>query len=378
MFPAGMRRRWWLFRFFDLIARKTPIPISRKGLVVVRMDGIGDMVLFRTSLDHYADVFGVDRSQITIIGCESWEAIAGEVFRDYRTLIINEHSFARRPLYRFWISLKVRALNPAISVCDSYMRRVLMADSLVWILGAPRAISSLPFINERTRDEYMYYLSQVEQIVQTGHYPTHEVERHYNFLSAVAGREIKPEAPRISWRQTKPPESFIPAGIPYAVLNPGCNEYGRRWPLVKYQQLAKKIVDRGLKVIFVGGHDEHLGEINKCDGDVIDLIGKTDLPQLLDLINHAQLVVSNDTGPAHLSIALQTPTLVVVGGGHFGCFMPYPPSIKPDHARFVYHKMDCYHCFWDCPKRASKYDFTPCIEAIEINQVWEVADQLLS
>ena len=104
MFPAGMRRRWWLFRFFDLIARSIPIPMSRKGLVVVRMDGIGDMVLFRTSFDHYADVFGVDKSEITILGCESWAPIAGEVFRDYRTLIINEHNFARRPFYRFWVS----------------------------------------------------------------------------------------------------------------------------------------------------------------------------------------------------------------------------------------------------------------------------------
>ena len=101
MFPAGMRRRWWLFRFFDLIAKKIPMPWPRRGLVVVRMDGIGDMVLFRTSLEHYAEVFGIEMSQITIIGCESWGAIAGEVFCDYRTLIINEHNFARNPFYRF-------------------------------------------------------------------------------------------------------------------------------------------------------------------------------------------------------------------------------------------------------------------------------------
>ena len=378
MFPAGMRRRWWLFRFFDLIAKKIPMPWPRKGLVVVRMDGIGDMVLFRTSLDHYTEVFGVEMSEITIIGCESWGAIAAEVFPNFRTLIINEHNFARRPLYRFWVSLKVRALNPAISVCDSYMRRVLMADSLVWILGASRTVSSLPFINERTRDEYMYYLSQVEEVVQTGHYPLHEVERHYNFLSSIAGSKINPVAPKISWRQTKPSKHLVGCNTQYAVLNPGCNEYGRRWPLEKYQQLAQKIVDRGLKVIFIGGQDERLGKINKRGGKVIDLIGKTDLPQLLDLINHAKLVVSNDTGPAHLSIALQTPTLVVVGGGHFGCFVPYPQSINPDHARFVYHKMDCYHCFWNCPKRESKYDVFPCIEAVEISRVWEAADQLLS
>ena len=58
MFPSGMRRRWWLFRVFDLIVRCLPVLQKRKRLLVIRMDGIGDMVLFRSALDQYADVFG--------------------------------------------------------------------------------------------------------------------------------------------------------------------------------------------------------------------------------------------------------------------------------------------------------------------------------
>ena len=375
MFPAGMRRRWWLFRFFDLIAKHIPVFRFRRGVLVVRMDGIGDMVLFRTSLDHYAEVFGVEKSEITVLGCESWGSITGEVFEGYKILIINEHSFARWPLYRFWVSLKVRAINPAISVCDSYLRRALMADSLIWISGAPRTVSSLPFISENTRAEYQYYLSQTDEIIPTGDYPTHEVVRHFNFLSSIAGRQIKPEVPRISWRETLPLEHV--AGRDYVVLNPGSNEFGRRWPLSKYQELAQKLAAKGLLVVFVGGKSEHPGTIDKGAGRVIDLIGKTSLEQLLDLMNHARLVVSNDTGPAHLSIALGTPTLVVIGGGHFGCFVPYPEEIRPDHARFVYHRMDCYHCFWNCPKRATKFDVFPCVEAIQIDKVWSAAQQLL-
>ncbi len=372
-----MRRRWWAFRLFDLIAKNMPVLRRRRGLLVVRMDGIGDMVLFRISLDHYAEVFGIDKSDITVLGCESWGAITEEVFRDYKVFTINEHSFARWSLYRFWISLRVRAINPEISVCDSYLRRAMMADSLNWVAGAKRTVSSLPFIGERTRAEYLYYMSQVDQVVSTGDYPTHEVVRHYNFLSTIAGREIKPEAPKISWRDTRPPEEFIPANTPYAVLNPGSNEYGRRWPLSKYRELAEKLATKDLHVIFVGGRGEHPGDINTTNARIIDLIGKTNLPQLLDLMNHADLVVSNDTGPAHLSIALGTPSVVIVGGGHFGCFVPYPEGVCPDNARFVYHRMDCYHCFWNCPKRASKFEVFPCVEAVETHEVWDVAEQLL-
>ena len=150
-FPAGMRRRWWLFRLFDLTARHWPVAKARRGVLVVRMDGIGDMVLFRRSLDHYAEAFGVEPAEITVLGCESWAELADEVFAGYRVIAINEHAFAKRPFYRFRVSLRVRRLAPAVTVCDSYMRRALMADSLVWVSGAPRCVVSVPYISERTR-----------------------------------------------------------------------------------------------------------------------------------------------------------------------------------------------------------------------------------
>ena len=189
-FPSGMRRRWWLFRALDLIARHWPVPKVRRGLLVVRMDGIGDMVLFRGSLDHYAEAFGVDKSDIIVLGCASWGPVADRIFEGYRVRVINEHAFARRPLYRFRISLWVRRLAPAIVVCDSYFRRALMADSLVWVCAAPRAIVSLPYVNERTRSEYTWYLSQVERVIDTGAYPTHQTIRHACFVSALLGRTV--------------------------------------------------------------------------------------------------------------------------------------------------------------------------------------------
>ncbi len=376
-FPAGMRRRWWLFRALDMIARHFPVFKAPSGVLVVRMDGIGDMVLFRTCLDHYAQALGVEQSKITVLGCESWDSIAGEVFQGYRVITINEHAFAKQPLYRFRISRMVRGLNPAVTICDSYLRRAMMADSLVWVSAAPRIISSLPYIGERNRQEFLYYLSQTDQVIDTGDYPTHEIERHYSFLSQLAGRKIIPEAPHINWRDDAPPADRLQAGPAYAVINPGSNEYGRRWPLSKYNEIARRLRARGLRAVFVGGRAERPGDIDTNDTGIIDLIGRTSLPELLDIMNHAALVVSNDTGPAHLSIALGTPTLVIVGGGHFGCFVPYPESVRPAHARFVYKEMACYHCFWNCPKRENKFQVFPCVAAVEVNKVWAEIEQLL-
>ena len=380
--PAGMRRRWWMFRPLDLIARHWPVFKKRRGVLVVRMDGIGDMVLFRRTLDHYADAFGVDKSDITVLGCKSWSNLADDVFQGYRVYAIDEHAYARRPLYRFKISLWVRGLAPAIAVSDSYMRRALMADSLVWVSSASRTVSSRPYVSERTRSEFSYYLSQVDEIIDTGPYPTHEIIRHFRFISAVTGATIPPEAPQITWRDQAPP---IDAGAPYVVLNPGSNEPGRRWPLAGYAALAKTMRERGFRVVFVGRVEERSGheEIEQAIRDagetqgIIDMTGKTNLPELLDLMKHASLVVSNDTGPAHLSIALGRPTVVIVGGGHFGSFVPYPQEVTPANTRFVFQEMECYHCFWRCHRRANKYQIFPCIGSIDEDRVWRACEELL-
>ncbi len=381
--PAGMRRRWWMFRPLDLIARHWPVFKKRRGVLVVRMEGIGDMVLFRRALDHYAEIFSVGKSDITVLGCESWGRLAAEVFPGYKVHAIDEHAFARRPFYRFRVSLWVRGLAPDVVVCDSYMRRALMADSLAWVSAATRVVSSLPYVSERTRSEFNYYLSQADEIIDTGPYPTHEVIRHFRFISALAGRRIAPEVPRIPWRDTPPPlDGWDFAGTPYAVLNPGSNEPGRRWPTAGYAALTGKLLRRGLRVVFVGrpdeqGDDNTIADLAREQG-VTDLTGKTSLAQLIDLMAQAALVISNDTGPAHLAIALERATVVIVGGGHFGSFVPYPDEVTPASARFVFQEMECYHCFWRCHKRADKYQLFPCIGAIGEDQVWAACEDLLS
>jgi len=253
----------------------------------------------------------------------------------------------------------------------------MMADSLVWMANAPKSISSLPFINEPTRTEFTYYLSQVDQVIDTGPYPTHEILRHYRFLSECAGKEIAPKPPKISWRDQAPP---LPGSQPYVVLNPGSNEYGRRWPFESYLNIAERLIVADYRVVIVGGPGERAGDHRERFGEddrIVDLIGKTTVPELLDILKSAACVISNDTGPAHLSIALETPTVVIVGGGHFGSFVPYPEDVCPPFVKFAFEEMSCYHCFWRCPKRATKFDVFPCVGAVDVGAVWQQAKELL-
>ncbi|MBF0324183.1 MAG: glycosyltransferase family 9 protein [Alphaproteobacteria bacterium] len=376
LFPRGMRRRWWLFRPIDALVALTPAPKVRKGVVVVRMDGIGDMVMYRRALEHLPALLGVAKSDITVLGCHSWKGLGPEVFAGFNLVTIDEHAFEKKWWYRAKIALWVRRQGFQTAICDMFMRKVLTADSLVWMSRAPQRIVCQPFITDRTRAEYGWYLDRATRVIDTGPYPTHEGLRHFTFLSELAGRTMVPEVPAIPWRDQAPK---LPEGGPYVVMNFGSNEPGRRWPFGQFLDVAKRCLDAGLRVVFVGAGQEAFAKplIARLDHPgVIDTIGALKLGELVDVLKHAACVVTNDTGPGHLALGVGAPTILIAGGGHFGCFVPYPDEISPPNTRFLAHEMECYHCLWRCPKRASDQDAFPCVAEVTPDRVWQAVEEL--
>src|SRR5579872_2207759 len=114
--PRRRPRRWFLFRAFDLLARLWPVPGERRGVLVVRIDGIGDMVLFHPAFAHYAAGLGVAPDEITILGCQSWAALAPAFFPGVKFYAIDEHAYDRSPFYRLKVSLWVRRQNFAVAL----------------------------------------------------------------------------------------------------------------------------------------------------------------------------------------------------------------------------------------------------------------------
>src|SRR5262249_11993196 len=144
-------RRWFLFRPLDFIARYWPIHRTRRGALVIRIDGIGDMVLFHGAFQHYAAALGLDPREITILGCRSWATLAPAFFPGVRFVAIDEHAYDRDPLYRFKISLWVRRQGFATVLLDSFMRKPLVADALVDVAGAPQRVVTKPYLSPKTQ-----------------------------------------------------------------------------------------------------------------------------------------------------------------------------------------------------------------------------------
>lgn len=97
-----------------------------------------------------------------------------------------------------------------------------------------------------------------------------------------------------------------------AVLLPGTNWPTKRWPAVHFAALVGPLRERyGLACVVAGGPgDRPLGE--QIPG-ALNLAGQTTLKQLVAVLERADLVIANDTGPMHVAAALGRPLVTLFG-----------------------------------------------------------------
>ncbi len=161
-------------------------------------------------------------------------------------------------------------------------------------------------------------------------------------------------------------------GHPLIALCPGSiNSRAKRWPADRYALLADRLIaELGADVLLIGSGDEFAVSLEvsqRMEHEPIVLTGKTDLAQAAAVLNDADLLVTNDTGPAHLAAALGRPTLVIFGPTNPLTTRPLSPS-----AEIVRQAPDCAPCMLrDCP-----IDHR-CMTAITPDEVFERAAAML-
>jgi heptosyltransferase-2 len=97
--------------------------------------------------------------------------------------------------------------------------------------------------------------------------------------------------------------------------------------------------------------------------DPIVLTGKTAVGEMISLISVADVLVTNDTGPAHIGAAMGTPTLVIFGPTNPLTTFPMSP-----HAQIIREPPDCAPCMLrDCP-----IDHR-CMTALSVDSVFKKA-----
>jgi heptosyltransferase I len=100
------------------------------------------------------------------------------------------------------------------------------------------------------------------------------------------------------------------------LINPGAGWATKLWPPDRYALLASRIEEElGLPVVFTFGPDEKpvLEQISKCMGDRPVRSFPTSILELAALCRQSRLMIAGDTGPLHLAVAMETPTVAILG-----------------------------------------------------------------
>ena len=141
----------------------------------------------------------------------------------------------------------------------------------------------------------------------------------------------------------------IDTNIPWVVIHPGASAPSRRYPAEGYAQVARTLVRRyGWQVVFSGsaGEMELIEHIRLLMGAPShSAVGRLDLPALCALVDVAPLLISNNTGPAHIAAAVGTPVVDLYALTNLQ-HMPWMVE-----SRVLYHDVPCKHCYKSiCPQ----------------------------
>jgi heptosyltransferase-2 len=187
----------------------------------------------------------------------------------------------------------------------------------------------------------------------------------YLHLAASLGSNPEPLAPRISVTEeeirsfrTRLLKGNDAGSETFFGLNPGA-EYGpaKRWPKERFIEAAialqKETNCRWL--IFGGKSDVELGEeiaagvrLGTASDRITNLAGKTSLRELCIALKLCRVLVTNDTGPAHVAAAVGTSVVIPFGSTSPGLTSPGSPQTVP--GRFLISPTPCSPCFVrECP-----------------------------
>lgn len=204
----------------------------------------------------------------------------------------------------------------------------------------------------------------------------------YYYLNLLSGLGLKTDPPHelnlpLSPRVEKESASLLSSlnmnpDKPMVAFHPGAH-YGpsKRWPPSRFAHLARLLQEKHqANILFLGSS----GEISICDSIIsslrvkpFHLCGKTTLFQLAGILNRADVVVANDSGPMHMANALKTPLVSLFGPTDPLRTGPFQPP-----STVLQKKVSC----WPCSYRECPFDHR-CMKDISPQEVLQACEKYL-
>ncbi|HEU5347763.1 MAG TPA: lipopolysaccharide heptosyltransferase II [Ktedonobacterales bacterium] len=333
-----------------------------RRILVVRVDLLGDTVLTMPAIAALRR--GYPKARIDILVQQSTaDVLAGE--RDIAHVIIyNPQAYRRKGGWRLALGLLWRLRRARYDIAISISGDI--GSILTRLSGAKRTIGY-------AGEAYPYMLTDP---VPGRRYAVAQHETRYVLtLARAAGGIVEAEdvRPQLHVIPKERQEMAAMIGLARAKLGHGGpiiamhagarNGQAKRWPTRHFAMLADQLAEELDALVVVTGAPNEASlarDITRyARYPLLNVSGKTSLPQLVALLAESDVLVTGDSGPMHIACAVETPVVVMHG--------PTDPTLSgptaPD-AIILRHKLWCSPCYDASATAECRFGNPICMKAI--------------
>lgn len=282
-----------------------------KRVLAVRTDNLGDVLMTTPALAAIAE--SQPDVEITLLGSDSAAAMRAHLpmLRDVMTARVpwvrHEGLQAAQDDLALVARIAQRQFDAAVifTVCT---QSALPAATICRLAGIPLRLAH---VRENPYELLTDWVPESDLDIAAAR---HEVRRQLDLVAKVGWR-TQDERLRFALRDEdveRVRKLLGPADMPETVVvHVGASAPSRRWPAERFGQAAEQIARAsGARIVFTGSAAE-AALIDTAQAQMtvptMSMAGRLSLGELGALIARADLVLTNNSGPAHLAAALGTP-----------------------------------------------------------------------
>jgi len=310
--------------------------LKQKTLLLVRLDAIGDYVLFRNFIEVLRNSKKYKDYRITLCGNVLWKDIA-ENFDDQfvdEFIWIDRERIVKNLSYRKNVLEKIKRAGFEIAIQPTYSREFMLGDAIIRVSCAKERIGSDGDLSNITRFQKKVSDKYYTKLVSISPDCAFEFYKNKNFFSIFLNKSIILKCPAFNVDEIK---INLDKCI---VIMPGAGAKFRQWRCENFAGVANYVIKKyGIKKIFIAGGNQDVvlakrisQLIDNKDVDIVITAGKQTLGEFVMLTAKSFLLLTNETGAAHISVATKTKTICISNGNHYGRFNPYPSEVSADIA----------------------------------------------
>lgn len=356
----------WLFFHFYLNKIETPKKSVSKTILIIRLDAIGDCIVWLDQAKEYRKTF--PNHKLVLLYNDAWSELAEKMTYFDEIIPFNRGKIGVKKYYKQLVS-SLNKYNYEKVYSPVFSRDFITVDWIVHNVNSQEKIGyEGDYQNNNNIVTFNFYYrknsnninlkkiadSWYSTLVPNSEYCKMELQRNAHFVRHTINPLFQSHLPKIPF---KPHRSSIIPDKKYAVLFLGAGIIQRTWPVEYFVEISYNVPFEN--IVLCGSSNDHILvsefiSLYQGNKNIIDLTGKTSLLELINIIAFAEVVITNETSASHISVATRTPSICLLGGGHYGRFLPYQVDII-DESDFNNNSIivtckdhTCFGCNWKC------------------------------